>query len=178
MKKLLLTLGLIGCTLASALAQGTINFGNTVAGRVRLGAGGSVSTATDGLIFGIFYGAAGSSESALTEAAGTATLGEDTPGVMTGASAVVGPGIGLRAFVRCGYGADVSGLVCGSIAAGDARVRCDAGGGVCHVARRREATGGGGARCREVAPVAPPAHSSTVGRGAARSYPRPIGTDQ
>jgi hypothetical protein len=88
MKRLIIILALIGCTLTSALAQGTINFGNTVASRIRLGTGGSVSTATDGLIFGIFYGPAGSSESALTWAPGTATIGENTPGVLTGASSV------------------------------------------------------------------------------------------
>lgn len=88
MKKLLLTLGLIGCTLTSAVAQGTINFGNTVASRIRLGAGGSVSTAADGLFFAVFFGPAGSSEGSLTRAPGTATIGATTPGVLTGAPSV------------------------------------------------------------------------------------------
>jgi hypothetical protein len=60
-KLIVLTLGLIGCTLASALAQGTIAFGNNVARRIMVsyqGAEPRLATATDGLTFGLFYGPA------------------------------------------------------------------------------------------------------------------------
>ncbi len=91
MKKLLLTLGMIGCTLASAVAQGTIAFGNNVASRIITNLDGSparLATAADGLVFGVFFGPAGTSAGALQQAPGTATIGVNTPGVMTGAASV------------------------------------------------------------------------------------------
>lgn len=89
MKKLLLTFGLIGIAVL-ANAQGTIAFGNNVASRFRIndGLGGRNITAADGLTFGVFFGPAGTSEGALTQAPGTATIGATTPGVMTGAASV------------------------------------------------------------------------------------------
>ncbi|MBK7997910.1 MAG: hypothetical protein IPK15_04055 [Verrucomicrobia bacterium] len=89
MKKLLLTLGLIGIAVL-ANAQGTIAFGNNVASRFRIndGLGGRNITAADGFTFGVFFGPAGSSEGALTRAPGTATIGATTPGVMIFASSV------------------------------------------------------------------------------------------
>ncbi|MBK7997914.1 MAG: PEP-CTERM sorting domain-containing protein [Verrucomicrobia bacterium] len=91
MKKLLLTLGLIGCTLASAVAQGTIAFGNSVGRRIMVsyqGAEPRLATAADGLTFGLFYGPAGSTEDQLVVPFVTATIG-DTPGVLAGAPSVL-----------------------------------------------------------------------------------------
>lgn len=88
MKKLLLTLGLIGCTLASALAQGTIAFGNTVASRFIMDREGAYVTADAGFTFRVYYGPAGASADALTPAPGFAMIGATTPGVLTGASSV------------------------------------------------------------------------------------------
>jgi len=88
MKKLLLTLGLIGITIF-AHAQGTIAFGNSALTRIVVpsldGGGGRNATAADGLIIGAFYGPAGTTD--LVMAPGTATIGS-TAGIMVGAPSV------------------------------------------------------------------------------------------
>ncbi len=93
MKKLIIIIAIIGCTLASAVAQGTIAFGNSVASRIYTcndypGSPARLAAALDGFTFGVFFGPAGSSEGALTQAPGTATIGATTPGVLTGAASV------------------------------------------------------------------------------------------
>ncbi len=89
MKKLLLTLGLICCTLANAVAQGTIAFGNSVATRFVLGdIGGTPTTAADGWRFKVWYGPPGSDVDQLQPAPGTATIGQAAPGVLIGAPSV------------------------------------------------------------------------------------------
>jgi len=91
MKKLiLLTLGLIGCTLASAVAQGTIAFGNSTSARLGIRASDGPTrllTAADQLTIGAFYGPAGSDYSQLVMAPGTATIGP-TSGLMMNAPSV------------------------------------------------------------------------------------------
>ena len=87
MKKLLLTLGLISITVF-AHAQGTIAFGNSALTRIVVPSGDGSSrnaTAADGLIIGVFYGPAGTTD--LVMAPGTATIGS-TAGVMVGAPSV------------------------------------------------------------------------------------------
>lgn len=89
MKKLLLTLGLIGCTVASALAQGTIAFGNSALTRIKLCDGQALrnATAADGLSISVWFGPAGSSADALTQVGAPAAIGS-TPGVMVNAPSV------------------------------------------------------------------------------------------
>ena len=87
MRKLLLTLGLIGIT-TFAHAQGTIAFGNSALTRIVLPLGDGTSrntTVADGLIIGAFYGPAGTTD--LVMAPGTATIGS-TAGIMVGAPSV------------------------------------------------------------------------------------------
>jgi hypothetical protein len=90
MKNLLLTLGLIGCALASAVAQGTIAFGNSTSARLGIRASDGPTrllTAADQITFGAFYGPAGADYSQLVMAPGTATIGP-TPGLMINAPSV------------------------------------------------------------------------------------------
>lgn len=90
MKKLLLTLGLIGCTLASAVAQGTIAIGNSAFTRIQIGPPGGPArnaTSADGIYFGVFYGPAGSTADQLVIAPGIATIGP-TAGILVNASSV------------------------------------------------------------------------------------------
>jgi hypothetical protein len=91
MKKLILfTLGLINCTLASAVAQGTIAFGNNVLSRAGIPTSdGSVRylSPADGFTIGAFYGPAGSSKEQLVMAPTTAVIGA-YPGIMDNASSV------------------------------------------------------------------------------------------
>ncbi len=89
MKKLLLTLGLIGIAVL-ANAQGTIAFGNNVASRITIAypLPPRLLTSSDGFTFGVFFGPAGSGSDVLQQAPGTATIGATTPGVMTGAPSV------------------------------------------------------------------------------------------
>ena len=78
MKKLLLTIGFIGCTVASALAQGTIAFGNSALTRITVhdSPGNRRNlTVADGVMFGAFYGPAGSTQDQLVMAPGIATIG-------------------------------------------------------------------------------------------------------
>ncbi len=89
MKKLTIILGIVGFAVL-AHSQGTIAFGNNVGSRFMFGdlSGCRSMTAADGVTFGVFFGPAGTSEGALQQAPGTATIGASTPGVMTGASSV------------------------------------------------------------------------------------------
>jgi len=90
MKKQLLTLALVAMTSVAAYAQGTIAFGNSALTRVQLvDLSGTQrnALATDNLKIGVFFGPAGASADALTEAQGTAGIGT-TAGVMTGAASV------------------------------------------------------------------------------------------
>lgn len=90
MKKLLLTLGIISCTLTSAVAQGTIAFGNSALTRIQVcepNAPMRYATAADGIVVSVWYGPAGSSGDSLTQAPGTATIGS-TGGVMINAPSV------------------------------------------------------------------------------------------
>lgn len=121
MKTLLIILGLIGCTLTSALSQGTIAFGNNVASLIRTcpdspGSPARLATAADGFSFGVFFGPARSSEGSLIQAPGTATIGATTPGVMTGAASVFAlPGTEAGQVVSLQIRAwDSSGKVLGS----------------------------------------------------------------
>ncbi len=89
MKRLLLTLSLIGFTLGSALAQGTINPLNGLLTRVQICmAPGEYrnATAADGLRFAIYFGPAGGE--AMTQVGGLATIGS-TPGIITGWSTIL-----------------------------------------------------------------------------------------
>jgi len=89
MKKLILTLGLIGIT-TFAYAQGTIAFGNNALTRTMIGGDGAAirgNTSADGVIFGAFYGPAGSGPEALVQAPGLASIGS-TSGVMINAPSV------------------------------------------------------------------------------------------
>ena len=93
MKKLLLTLGLIGCTLASALAQGTINPLNGALARFKIdtngdGIGDRNVTAAEGFVMAVYYGPAGSSESELTMYADVMRIGT-TDGVFTGLPSIL-----------------------------------------------------------------------------------------
>lgn len=90
MKKLLLTLGIISCTLANTLAQGTIAFGNSALTRVQIALPGSPArnaTAADRLSISVWYGPAGSTRDQLVMAPGVATIGSDA-GVMINAPSV------------------------------------------------------------------------------------------
>lgn len=93
MKKLLLTLGLIGCTLASALAQGTINPLNGSLTRFKIdidadGIGDRNATAADGFKMVVYYGPAGSSASELTMYPDVMTIGTDE-GIFTGLPSIL-----------------------------------------------------------------------------------------
>ncbi len=94
MKKLLFTLGLISCTVASTLAQGTIALGNNVGSRFRIldVPGGRNITAEDGFSFGVFFGPAGTSAEGLQQAPGSRMIGQSTPGILTDASLFTIPG--------------------------------------------------------------------------------------
>lgn len=90
MKKLFLTLGLLGCTLVSGLAQGTIAFGNSALTRITVSVEpGTVRNATssDGIQVAVFFGPAGSSADQLVMAPGIATIGS-TAGVLINAPSV------------------------------------------------------------------------------------------
>lgn len=90
MKKLIILLALIGCTLASAVAQGTIFFGNSVLSRAGIPTSdGSVRylSPADGFTIGAFYGPAGSSKEQLVMAPTTAVIGL-YPGIMDNVSSV------------------------------------------------------------------------------------------
>ncbi len=96
MKKLLITLGLMGLTLSNALAQGTINPLNNVITRLKiecpLGTTRNL-TAADGLAFSLWYGPAGSNAEDLQMYPSIATIGSDE-GLLTGWSSVLAlPGI-------------------------------------------------------------------------------------
>jgi hypothetical protein len=94
MKKSFIILSLICCTLASAVAQGTIAFGNNVGSRFRIldVPGGRNITAEDGFSFGVFFGPAGTFAEGLQQAPGTRMIGPSTPGILTDASLFTIPG--------------------------------------------------------------------------------------
>jgi hypothetical protein len=86
MKKLLLTLGLIGIH-ALCHAQGIIALGNSALTKIQICENGVLrpATAEDGVRISVFFGPAGTSESNLTPAPGTdAFVIGATPGVLTG----------------------------------------------------------------------------------------------
>ena len=91
MKKLLITLGLSVLTLTSALAQGTIAFGNGTLTKITVldqpGVGARNATASDGLAIGVFYGPAGSGQDYLTLAPGVAGIGPNA-GIMMNAPSI------------------------------------------------------------------------------------------
>jgi hypothetical protein len=95
MKKTLLTLALVALTTVASYAQGTIAFGNGTFTRVQVrNMDGSVrgnATATDGLGFYVFFGAAGATDpAALTrveQAAPVATIGT-VDGIMINAPGI------------------------------------------------------------------------------------------
>ena len=90
MRKLLLTLGLIGITVASTLAQGTIAFGNSALTRITIadtGISNRNATTADGIKVGVFFGPAGSSADQLVMAPGIATIGS-TAGILVNAPSV------------------------------------------------------------------------------------------
>ena len=93
MKKLLLTLSLIGLTLGSALAQGTINPLNNIFTRFKIdingdGFGDRNMTTADGMQFYFRYGPAGSAREQLVAAPGFGYIGA-TLGVLTGLPSVM-----------------------------------------------------------------------------------------
>jgi len=93
MKKLLLTLSLIGFTLGSALAQGTINPLNNTLTRFKIDINGDAigdrnMTAADGMQFAVFYGPAGSTAEQLVKAPGIGTIG-NVEGIMVGLPSVL-----------------------------------------------------------------------------------------
>ena len=93
MKKLLLTLGLAGLTLSSALAQGTINPLNGTLTRFKIdtngdGVGDRNVTAAEGFVMAVYYGPAGSSESELTMYPDVMRIGT-TDGVFTGLPSIL-----------------------------------------------------------------------------------------
>lgn len=112
MKKLILTLGLIGCMLASALAQGTINPLNGALTRIKVdtdidGIGDRNLTQADGVYVDLYWGLAGTTPETL---AGTMTIGS-TAGVLVGLpSILVLPGteagqiVSLQARGRSSWG--------------------------------------------------------------------------
>ena len=94
MKKLLITLGLSVLTLTSALAQGTIAFGNGPLTRVTIPVpdSGGVRSATiaDGFIFTAWFGPAGSTD--LVQAPGQFGISAANPGIIDAPSAFALPG--------------------------------------------------------------------------------------
>ena len=86
MKKLLITLGLSVLALTSALAQGTIAFGNGTLTRITVldlpGVGARNATASDRLAIGVFYG-----QDYLTLAPGVAGIGPNA-GIMMNAPSI------------------------------------------------------------------------------------------
>jgi hypothetical protein len=131
MKKLLLTLSLLGCTLASTLAQGTIAFGNSVASRISIqipGYPARTATAADGLSISIWYGPAGSTRDQLVMAPGVASIGP-TAGVMVNAASVFAlPGTSPNEVVSLQLRAEGNGL-CGETAIGQVTLGQTAGPG-------------------------------------------------
>jgi hypothetical protein len=90
MKKHLLTLALVAMTTVAAYSQGTIAFGNSALTRVQLvQLDGTTrnALASDNLKIGVFFGQAGASADALTQAPGEAGIGS-TAGVMANAPSV------------------------------------------------------------------------------------------
>jgi PEP-CTERM motif len=90
MRKLLLTLALIGIT-AVCHAQGTISWGNDTFTRifiVPLSGDTFPPTAADGFTFSLYYGPAGSTAEQLVFSGALAQIGE-VPGVLAGAPRVI-----------------------------------------------------------------------------------------
>lgn len=117
MKKLLLTLGMIGCTLASAVAQGTVAFGNSVLTRIQIapepGGVPRNATAADGLAISLWYGPVGSSRDQLVMAPYVASIGPTTPGILINAPSVLAlPGTSPNEVVSLQFRAEGNGL-CG-----------------------------------------------------------------
>ena len=86
MKKLLHTVGIMGLTLTSALAQGGINPLNGTLTRVQICADGQNlrnTTASDGLRFSIWFGPADSAAGDLVQVGNEAVIGT-TAGIITG----------------------------------------------------------------------------------------------
>lgn len=93
MKKLLLTLGLIGCTVASVRAGGTFNPLNGPVRRLALdfnfdGIADRLATAADGIEMRVFHGPAGSSASELVAYPQFAIIG-DYDGIFTGLPSIL-----------------------------------------------------------------------------------------
>jgi hypothetical protein len=93
MKKTLLTVALVAMSTVASFAQGSINPINTALTRVRIDNGDGVyastdiaAKASDGVVVGIFWGAAGGAADIL---AGEMRIGT-TDGVLTGAPAILG----------------------------------------------------------------------------------------
>ncbi len=89
MKKLIIIIAIIGCTLL-ARSQGTIGFGNNVLSRAGIptsDGGVRYLSPADGFTIGAFYGPAGSSKEQLVMAPTTAVIGA-FPGIMDNASSV------------------------------------------------------------------------------------------
>ena len=118
MKKLLITLGLTALTLTSALAQGTIAFGNSVLTRIT----GTVDssgisrnlTAADGFLFSAWFGPAGTTD--LVQAPGEFGISATTPGVIGAPSVFALPGTEPGEVVSLEIRArnSASGIVCGT----------------------------------------------------------------
>lgn len=94
MKKLLLTLVLVGFTLIGAQAQGTINPLNNPLFRLTLdedqnGTPDRFATAADGFVMNLFYGPANASANDLTQYPQFAVIG-DYAGIFTGLPTVLG----------------------------------------------------------------------------------------
>lgn len=90
MKKLIIIIGLIGCTVANSFAQGTIAWGASAMTRVyieELNGMRRFATPADGIKVGVFYGPAGSTQDQFVMAPGIATIGT-TPGVLVGVGSV------------------------------------------------------------------------------------------
>ena len=86
MKKLLLTLGLVGFSFTSSLAQGGINPLNNSLTRVQICADGQNlrnATASDGLRFSIWFGPANSAAGDLVQVGNDAVIGT-TAGIIAG----------------------------------------------------------------------------------------------
>lgn len=94
MKKLLLTLGLSVLTFTSALAQGTINFGNSVLTRITVADGSGVAgrnlTVADGFLFSAWFGPAGSTD--LVQAPGEFGISAANPGIIDAPTVFALPG--------------------------------------------------------------------------------------
>ncbi len=109
MKKLFLTLGLIGCTVL-AHAQGTFSWGNTALTRINMVGPTGIRIypiPEDGFTFSLYYGPAGSTEEQLIAATPPAVIGA-VPGVLTGAETVLalpspGPGQIISLQVRASH---------------------------------------------------------------------------